>query len=78
MSRSEGITRGDFLNGTQIGIGAAIAGNLLNPWSEAFGSVQPDWQLPDGYYPPSDANASADTNTAIAQAHRAVEEIRRF
>ena len=50
---SDGITRRDFLNGTQIGIGAALAGTLASPWTEAFGSSAPDWRLPAGYYPPA-------------------------
>lgn len=48
-----GITRRDFLNGTQIGLGAALTGSLASPWTEAFGSTSPDWRLPDGYYPPA-------------------------
>lgn len=48
-----GITRRDFLNGTQIGIGAAVTGALATPWTEAFGSSAPDWRLPAGYYPPA-------------------------
>ncbi|MEL6446708.1 MAG: FAD-dependent oxidoreductase [Pseudomonadota bacterium] len=43
------ITRRDFLNGTQVAIGAS----LLTPWVEAFGRDAPDFTLPDDYYPPA-------------------------
>ena len=43
------ITRRDFLNGTQVAIGAS----LLSPWTEAFGTPAPDFALPAGYYPPA-------------------------
>lgn len=52
MAGKDGITRRDFLNGTQIGIGAALTGALASPWTEAFGAA-PDWRLPEGYYPPA-------------------------
>ena len=42
------ITRRDFLNGTQVAIGAS----LLTPWVNAFGNQQPRFQLESGYYPP--------------------------
>ena len=45
MSR---ITRRDFLNGTQVAIGAS----LLSPWSRAFGTPPSAFDLPAGYYPP--------------------------
>jgi spermidine dehydrogenase len=51
--KKDGITRRDFLNGTQVSIGAALAGTLANPWTQAFGSAAPDWSLPSGYYPPA-------------------------
>jgi len=41
------ITRRDFLNGTQVAIGAS----LLSPWTNAFGAYA--FQLEDGYYPPA-------------------------
>ncbi len=43
------ITRRDFLNGTQVAIGAS----LLSPWTEAFGAAGPDFQLGTDYYPPA-------------------------
>ena len=46
---TDGITRRDFLNGTQVAIGAS----LLGPWAEAFGSPGSRFTLPPGYYPPS-------------------------
>jgi len=49
----DGITRRDFLNGTQIGIGAAVTGSLATRWTEAFGSAAPQWNLPSDYYPPA-------------------------
>ncbi len=52
-NHNDGITRRDFLNGTQIGIGAALTGALATPWTEAFGATAPDWQLPKDYYPPA-------------------------
>ena len=42
------ITRRDFLNGTQVAIGAS----LLTPWSEVFGAADP-FALPPDYYPPA-------------------------
>ena len=43
------ITRRDFLNGTQVAIGAS----LLTPWSEVFGSSPSKFELGPGYYPPA-------------------------
>ena len=43
------ITRRDFLNGTSVAIGAS----LLTPWTQAFGSNEPDFALKNGYYPPT-------------------------
>ena len=43
------ITRRDFLNGTQVAIGAS----LLNPWAEAFGTDTSKFSLGSDYYPPS-------------------------
>lgn len=42
------ITRRDFLNGTQVAIGAS----LLSPWSEVLGA-NAGFTLPPGYYPPA-------------------------
>jgi spermidine dehydrogenase len=43
------ITRRDFLNGTQVAIGAS----LLGPWAEAFGSAPSKFALGSDYYPPA-------------------------
>ncbi len=43
------ITRRDFLNGTQVAIGAS----LFTPWVEALGSIPPDFSLAKDYYPPA-------------------------
>jgi spermidine dehydrogenase len=47
------ITRRDFLNGTQIVIGATVGGSLLSPWTEAFGSPSNSFSLDANYYPPA-------------------------
>lgn len=46
---SNGITRRDFLNGTQIALGAA----LTSPWISAFGAETTNFSLPANYYPPA-------------------------
>ena len=43
------ITRRDFLNGTQVAIGAS----LLNPWTDVFGADVSNFQLGTDYYPPA-------------------------
>jgi len=43
------ITRRDFLNGTQVAIGAS----LLNPWTDVFGADASNFQLGTDYYPPA-------------------------
>jgi len=43
------VTRRDFLNGTQVAIGAS----LLNPFAEVFGATPPAITLGDDYYPPA-------------------------
>ena len=43
------ITRRDFLNGTQVAIGAS----LLTPWTEVFGAGPSKFELGPGYYPPA-------------------------
>ena len=45
----DGITRRDFLNGTQVAIGAS----LLSPWTELFGSDATSFALGPDYYPPA-------------------------
>jgi spermidine dehydrogenase len=46
---SEKITRRDFLNGTQVAIGAS----LLGPWVDAFGANPSEFVLGADYYPPA-------------------------
>lgn len=43
------ITRRDFLNGTQVAIGAS----LLSPWTEVFGTQTSKFALGKDYYPPA-------------------------
>ena len=43
------VTRRDFLNGTQVAIGAS----LLNPWAEVFGADAAKFALGKDYYPPA-------------------------
>lgn len=43
------VTRRDFLNGTQVAIGAS----LLSPWAEVFGADPYEFALGPGYYPPA-------------------------
>jgi len=43
------ITRRDFLNGTQVALGAS----LLSPWSEVFGANVDPFALGPDYYPPA-------------------------
>jgi spermidine dehydrogenase len=43
------ITRRDFLNGTQVAVGAS----LLSPWTEVFGTDTSRFDLGSDYYPPA-------------------------
>ncbi len=43
------VTRRDFLNGTQIALGAT----LLSPWTGLFGAAENDFRLAADYYPPA-------------------------
>jgi len=43
------VTRRDFLNGTQVAIGAS----LLSPWTEVFGADAATFALGADYYPPA-------------------------
>ncbi len=43
------LTRRDFLNGTQVALGAS----LLTPWTEIFGADAAKFELGADYYPPS-------------------------
>ncbi len=46
---SDKVSRRDFLNGTQVAIGAS----LLSPWTEVFGADGAKFALGENYYPPS-------------------------
>ena len=43
------VTRRDFLNGTQVAIGAS----LLSPWTDVFGADPEKFALGSDYYPPA-------------------------
>ena len=43
------VTRRDFLNGTQVAIGAS----LLSPWTDVFGADAAEFRLGPDYYPPA-------------------------
>lgn len=43
------VTRRDFLNGTQVAIGAS----LFTPWNELMGAEPSHFRLPGDYYPPA-------------------------
>jgi spermidine dehydrogenase len=43
------VTRRDFLNGTQVAIGAS----LLSPWTDVFGADPEKFALGPDYYPPA-------------------------
>ena len=43
------ITRRDFLNGTQVAIGAG----LMSPWTRAFAASSNPFELGPDYYPPA-------------------------
>jgi spermidine dehydrogenase len=45
----DGVTRRDFLNGTQVAIGAS----LLSPWTQLFGAETAPFTLGPDYYPPA-------------------------
>jgi len=45
----DNITRRDFLNGTQVAIGAS----LISPWAEVFGADPAKFALGPDYYPPA-------------------------
>ena len=49
MKMKHRVTRRDFLNGTQVAIGAS----LLTPWTDIFGAGGTDFALNSNYYPPA-------------------------
>ena len=52
------VTRRDFLNGTQVAIGAS----LLSPWTEVFGADAPKFDLGADYYPPAKSGSVSYTH----------------
>lgn len=66
------ITRRDFLNGTQIAIGTALTGPLL----QACGVQADEFALPPGYYPPTKTGmrGSHDGSWEVIHARVAGEE----
>ncbi|HSD70980.1 MAG TPA: FAD/NAD(P)-binding protein, partial [Woeseiaceae bacterium] len=67
-----GITRRDFLNGTQVAIGAS----LLSPWSEVFGADAGAFSLPAGYYPPAKTGLRGSHDGAWETMHALVSGTR--
>ena len=49
MAMKDKVTRRDFLNGTQVAIGAS----LLSPWTDVFGADPEKFALGPDYYPPA-------------------------
>ncbi|MBU2677198.1 MAG: NAD(P)-binding protein [Gammaproteobacteria bacterium] len=62
------ITRRDFLNGTQVAIGAS----LLSPWTEVFGADTPNFQLGPDYYPPMKSGLRGSHNGSWETMHARV------
>jgi len=62
------ITRRDFLNGTQVAIGAA----LLSPWTELLGSAPPEFPLGGNYYPPAKTGLRGSHDGAWETMHAVV------
>jgi spermidine dehydrogenase len=66
------ITRRDFLNGTQVALGAS----LLSPWAEVFGADAGDFTLPAGYYPPAKTGLRGSHDGAWETMHALVSGTR--
>ena len=62
------ITRRDFLNGTQVAIGAS----LLSPWTEVFGADTPGFSLGANYYPPAKTGLRGSHNGSWETMHARV------
>ena len=64
------ITRRDFLNGTQVAIGAS----LLTPWTEVFGRETSKFALGPDYYPPAKTGLRGSHEGSWQTMHARVEE----
>ena len=62
------ITRRDFLNGTQVAIGAG----LMSPWTRAFAQDDNPFALPREYYPPALTGLRGSHNGAWETMHARV------
>ena len=62
------ITRRDFLNGTQVAIGAS----LLSPWTEVFGADASNFQLGADDYPPAKIGLRGSHDGACETMHARV------
>ena len=62
------ISRRDFLNGTQVAIGAS----LLTPWTEIFGAKSSPFSLPNNYYPPAKTGLRGNHDGAWETMHARV------
>ncbi len=62
------ITRRDFLNGTQVAIGAS----LLTPWTEVFGREADKFALGPDYYPPAKTGLRGSHNGSWETMHARV------
>jgi len=62
------VTRRDFLNGTQVAIGAS----LMTPWTEVFGAENPGFALGTDYYPPAKTGLRGSHNGAWETMHARV------
>ena len=62
------ITRRDFLNGTQVAIGAS----LLSPWTEVFGTDTSKFHLGSDYYPPAKTGLRGSHNGSWETMHARV------
>lgn len=65
----DGITRRDFLNGTQVAIGAS----LLTPWNELMGAEPSHFALPDDYYPPASTGLRGSHDGSWENMHARVD-----
>ncbi|MFK8016893.1 MAG: NAD(P)-binding protein [Gammaproteobacteria bacterium] len=64
----DNITRRDFLNGTQVALGAS----LLTPWASAFGTPPTNFTLADDYYPPAQTGMRGSHNGSWETMHARV------
>ena len=62
------VTRRDFLNGTQVAIGAS----LLTPWTEVFGTNTSKFELGPDYYPPAKTGLRGSHNGSWETMHARV------